>query len=538
MDSKPPLTVCLIRPPISVNIKAVSRFAIPSIGLAYIAAATRHAGFSVQVIDALGENLEQFTPISGSAELILNGLRFDQVFALARPNTTVFGVSIMFSRDWLISRAFLRELKKEFPHAKIVVGGEHVTACADYVLMDCPEIDFVVRGEGEETFTDLLKALAKDEDPATIDGIAYRKNEKVFLNKPRKRIQSIDTIPLPAWDLFPIRSFIDKGHTHGFDLGRSMPMLASRGCPFQCTFCSNPQMWTTMWNARCPKLVVEEMKLYMREYQVTNFDFFDLTTIVKKSWIIEFCQLIVKENLNITWQLPSGTRSEALDEEVTSWLYRAGCRSIIYAPESGSPAELKRIKKKVNLEKMLKSMRSTYLNGVRMKVNIVMGFPDATLKDVLNTYWFFVRMASVGVNDVGCFAFSPYPGSELFYRLCAEKKIQLNDDYFASLGKFNNFFDSKSYSEKFPGYQVSIINVLGMIVFYSASCLFRPMRIWELIAILRGKNKMSSLSTPVTNRRRRRLAAAKLKAEPVPPTVIPSFTDGESSDIADAQITQ
>lgn len=534
MDCKYPTQVCLIRPPISVNIKHVSRYAVPSIGLAYIASATRNAGFPVQVIDAVGEALEQFTPIAGSPNLTLNGLRFDQVFSLIHPDTKVFGVSIMFSRDWLLSRAFLRELKKEFPQAKIVVGGEHVTACADYVLHDCPEIDFVVRGEGEETFTSLLKALVESSDIAAVDGIVYRQREKVIFNRPRNRIQNIDSIPLPAWDLLPIRSYIDNSYNLGFNLGRSMPMLASRGCPFQCTFCSNPQMWTTAWNARSPELVVAEMKQYIWEYQVTNFDFFDLTTIVKKSWIIEFCQLLVKENLNITWQLPSGTRSEALDEEVTSWLYKAGCRSIIYAPESGSPEELKRIKKKVNLDKMLKSMRSTYLNGVRMKVNIVMGFPDATLRDVLNTYWFFVRMAWVGVNDVGCFAFSPYPGSELFHRLRAEKKIELNDAYFISLGEFNSLFDSRSYCDNFPGYQVSIINILGMVIFYSASCLFRPARIWELYSILSGKNTKSSMSTSVMNRRRRKIAAAKLQEQPVAPTVIPAFSDRNSSSTADA----
>jgi len=96
---------------------------------------------------------------------------------------------------------------------------------------------------------------------------------------------------------------------------------------------------------------------YMDKYGANSFDFYDLTAIVKRSWIIEFCNLIIESGRQFTWQLPSGTRSEALDEEVTGLLYSAGCRYIVYAPESGSPEVLEIIKKKVSIPKMLTSIR-------------------------------------------------------------------------------------------------------------------------------------------------------------------------------------
>ena len=105
-------------------------------------------------------------------------------------------------------------------------------------------------------------------------------------------------------------------------------------------------MWTTLWNVRDPEDVYNEMKLYVEKYQITNFDFYDLTAIVKKKWIVDFCNLLIKNNLNVIWQLPSGTRSEAIDGEVAPLLKQAGCRNLSYAPESGSPEILKLVKKK------------------------------------------------------------------------------------------------------------------------------------------------------------------------------------------------
>ena len=192
-------------------------------------------------------------------------------------------------------------------------------------------------------------------------------------------------------------------------------------------------MWTTIWLARKPELVIAEMKQYLDRYHVTNFDFYDLTAIVKKDWIVEFARLLIKEDLNITWQLPSGTRSEALDAEVTDLLYKSGCRIINYAPESGSPEELDRIKKRVKPSRMLKSMRAAYRSRLQIKANFIFGLPGSSWRDVLNTFGFIARMAWVGVHDMNAFPFSPYPGSQLFEQLQREGRVKMNDDYFRTL---------------------------------------------------------------------------------------------------------
>jgi len=97
-------------------------------------------------------------------------------------------------------------------------------------------------------------------------------------------------------------------------------------------------MWGIRWVSRNPRLVVDEIKFYIRRYNINHIDFNDLTTVINRAWIIEFCQLLISENLGITWSLSSGTRSEALDHEVLSYMKRAGIQRITYAPESGSNA--------------------------------------------------------------------------------------------------------------------------------------------------------------------------------------------------------
>src|SRR5207244_3993617 len=212
----------------------------------------------------------------------------------------------------------------------------------------------------------------------------------------------------------------------------------------------NPNMWTQKWTARRPSLVVDEMKVWRDRFNTTHFEFYDLTTIVRRDWILEFTQLLLTENMNITWALPSGTRSEALDAEVLDRLYRSGCRELTYAPESGSPETLKRIKKQVKLPKMLASMRAASKRGISVKANMIVGFPGQSLWEVAESYWFIMKMAWVGVRDVAVFPFVPYPGSELFLQLLDEGRIEKSGasyEAFLSGNVYNEVSGMKSWSE-------------------------------------------------------------------------------------------
>lgn len=481
--------ICLIRPPTLTTEGDLGVDATPPLGLAYLASSLEKAGYNVLGIDGVGEAVLQYTVLPDIKGGLLHGLLPEQIIERIPKNTEVIGVTCMFSSQWPYTKKLIASIRSHFQNALIIIGGEHVTSCPEYILKSEIDIDVCVLGEGEETLVHLLEAYFSGNSLETVPGLCIRKGEITVRTAYRDRILQIDEIPEPNWNIFPIEEYIDNAFTHGTNLGRSMPIMASRGCPYSCTFCSSPQMWTTRWKARAPQAVVNEMQKYIEKYKVTNFDFYDLTAIVKRDWIIEFCNLIIKNEMEITWQLPSGTRSEVIDSEVCKLLYTSGCRNMSYAPESGSEPELKRIKKRVNLDKMIQSMKDATQIGIQVKANLIFGMPGSNWGDIFRTFIFTSRMALAGVNDISAFPYSPYPGSELFANLEKEGEIEIGNEFFMGLMGFTDISKAKSYSKHLSAKTLGIICFINMAFFYSLSWLRRPIRILNFIkAILKRES--------------------------------------------------
>jgi radical SAM superfamily enzyme YgiQ (UPF0313 family) len=233
---------------------------------------------------------------------------------------------------------------------------------------------------------------------------------------------------------------------------------------------------------RKPSEIVDEIEWLIKKYHANDFEFFDLTAVIKKSWILEFCDELKKRKLNnITWQLPVGTRSEALDEETLQALYDTGCAYICYAPESGSEKSLKMIKKRVKLDRLIESIKSAVKVGHTVKLNFIIGFPHETLLDCLKTIFFGIYCSfRFGIYDVNYAMFSPYPGSELFEKLKNEKKINVDDDYFKKLMAYMDVTQSHSYCENVSGKTISVLRFLGFSLSYISIYMSRPIRIYKL----------------------------------------------------------
>jgi len=240
-------------------------------------------------------------------------------------------------------------------------------------------------------------------------------------------------------------------------------------------------MWTTLWKGRDPQDVVEEMKFYIEKYQISNFDFYDLTAIVKKKWIVQFCNLLIENDLNITWQLPSGTRSEAIDRDVAKLLYQAGCRNLSYAPESGSNEILVLIKKKIKLDKMIKSMKDCVAEGLSIKVNIICGFPSEKWKHLVETLKFIAHIAWIGCDDMSINQFSPYPGSELFEDLQRANKVKIDEQYFIGLSYYSSMTNAQSYSNYLSNRDIVIYKLIGTSLFYAINFIRRPWRLFQTL---------------------------------------------------------
>ena len=273
--------ICLVRPPTIYAANNLTTMYTPPLGVAYIAGSLKSAGFEIQVVDSVGESLDTRHRVGN--DCYYYGLSFDEIVEAIDPETEIIGVTFNFSFEYPESRDLAKRIKERFPKALFVGGGEHITAVPIQSLEESV-LDIGVLGEGEEPIVEIVSLYMENKlDLSAGNGIAYKDEDgSVVVNPRRQRKREIDDIPLPAWDLIPLENYLDKGYGFGVNRGRSIPLMASRGCPYQCTFCSNPSMWTTRWIARDPDLVLDEMQFYQDRYQIENFDFFDLTAIVKK----------------------------------------------------------------------------------------------------------------------------------------------------------------------------------------------------------------------------------------------------------------
>ena len=472
-------SVALVRPPLLQIIKSLSFYgAVPPIGLAYVAAALREAGHRVQVVDAAGEALDRFARMPGQASLYRYGLSPGEVVTRLAEDTQIIGISHMFLHEWPTVREIAEAARERFPQAVVVLGGENATAYHRQIFSECAAVDYCVLGEGEATIVELASRLARGEGLEGLAGLASRAGA----GPTRRRATRLEEIPRPAWDLFPLESYLTHADNFGVHRGRSIPMIATRGCPYQCTFCSSPQMWTTRYVTRPPREVVDEIAAYVEQYAVTNVDFCDLTALVKRDWILEFCRLLEASGLKITWQLPVGTRSEALDEEVLRALHATGCCNVTYAPESGSDRMLKVIKKKVKLPHLLASLTAADRIGLTTRVNIIIGHPEERWPDLWDTFKFLLRIAWLGCQDASVMIFAPYPGSEDFERLVAEGMMQRPvDDYYLALARAGR--SAKTYNRHISRRALLAVQLGMLLAFHVIAYLTRP---WRWITLIQN----------------------------------------------------
>ncbi|MGH7812493.1 MAG: B12-binding domain-containing radical SAM protein [Candidatus Binataceae bacterium] len=503
--------VTLVRPPALVSKGSFQWQVGPPLGVAYLAASLRAAGHRPAIVDALGEAVFRREPCF-DGRMVVTGLPMDEAVARIPEDSEVIGFSCMFSQDWSYAKLLVEAIRRKFPQALIVAGGEHITAVPSFTLETCPAIDLCVLGEGEEAIVEIVNCFAAGGDFSQLKGIAFRRNGKPVLTPARARLRDLEAIPRPAWDLAPIAAYLDNGLGFGVGRGRTMPILATRGCPYQCTFCSSPTMWTTRWQAREAAAVVDEIQDYLERYRADNIDFYDLTATMKKEWVLTFCDLVEKRGLKFTFQIPQGTRSEILDSETCRALRRAGCSNLTYAPESGSPSTLKRIKKRVHLDKMRVSIRAAVKAGMIVKTNIIMGFPDETPGEAWQTVRFVTRMALLGLHDMSVGLFSPYPGSELFDDLRKRGKIpELSEEYFLSLASsYTDLSVTTSWSETMPAKQLARIRLAALAAFYGTQYAVRPWRVLRILYNLAADRQESRMDKTIHEFLQRRRMATQV----------------------------
>ena len=432
----------LIRPPAVESFRFATTSITLPIGLAYISSSLKEHGFKVEILDAVGEAPKNRT---GYYKGYLVGSSLKEIVEKINPNSKCIGISVIFTHEWPVAVKLVSLIKEKFQNMPIILGGEHISAMPEFSLMTS-NADYIVMGEGEETIIELIKAIKNEETFQKIEGIGYRINNQVVINNRRNRQQSIDKISYPDWDSFNVKGYHENRFVGGmYSDGITIPILATRGCPYQCTYCSSPNMWSPLWIPRDPIRVVDEIEYNVKKFGAKNFPFQDLTAIIKKDWVKAFCEELIKRELNITWQLPTGTRSEAIDSEIAFLIKKSGMISMAYAPESGSEETRKYIKKKMKTDRLFASVDAAAQADLNVAVFLVIGFPHDLPKHLEENKNFVERLAKHGVTDLSVGFYMALPGTELFHSLYDSNKIKLDIKYFKHILDSLALFPSQRY---------------------------------------------------------------------------------------------
>jgi len=505
-------TVALLRPPCVVLPNSLATHGpTPPLGLAYVAAALRDAGHEVQLIDAPGEGIHQsveFESPVGTLEQI--GLSPAEIVDRIDPGTTIIGITNMFVHEWPHIREIAERAKQRFPDAFVVLGGENATAFARWILEGCEAVDCCVLGEGEVTMVVLADLLAEGKPLVDLPGIAIRDSVSgdVFDAGLPVRLSKVELrgAPRPAWDLVPLETYWEHYPFFGVDRGRSMQVLGTRGCPYKCTFCSSPQMWTTKYVVREPDDVVDEIVSYVERYGVQNINFVDLTAATNRKWTLGLCDALEERAPGITWQLPVGTRIEAIDREVLERIYATGCRNITFAPESGSPRLLELMDKRVKLDHVMQAVVEGTDVGLRTTINILIGHPEERWSDLWHSATFMLRAAWAGCSDVAVMMFCPYPGSVDFTNMVESGRHKLDEAaYYVGLSRSSAHH--RSWNDRFTSRQLRLLQLVFIASFYSTSMLRRPQRIWRFLKSQAVGDEDTYLQQMVRTKRRKLQAA-------------------------------
>jgi len=485
--------VLLRTPPVLPLSSVTAQQGVPSLGIAYLAAALKSENFLVTAIDALGEKIGTYKDF-GVSGLLAAGLTIPEILARIPSDAFLIGVSCQFSNDWIFAKKILFALHEHFPKMQIVCGGEHTTADHEQILKDCPFVRACILGEGEETLCAIANALAEGRGLHEVASIAFLDDHQILRkNASRGRIKKIDQIPWPDWDSMPLENYLSAGLGMAAQGIRSMPILASRGCPFRCTFCSAPQMWEAKWYGRQIDDVINEAKSYIEKYRIEHLEFYDMSPSIQREWLETLTERLGE--LGISWNFPSGMRIENLTPALLEKMHQAGCYKMTFALETSAPHLIKQLKKNVNPLKMLGLIRTAVKVGLITKVNFIWGLPNQTKRDVLVDYLFLFKLAIIGLHDATCFAFVPYPGSADFVSLKNQGLIPTGEAYerFLAFNVYNNPLKMRSWSRNIKDWQLSVWTLGGMALFYSTQFLLRPWRFVQLFRRIRSEKPVTML---------------------------------------------
>lgn len=390
----------------------------PPLALLYLAGYLRYKGMKVKIIDIPMKEVIRNKEFYKNINHRLKNIEKEMIKEFKKIKTRTVGITFYtpeYSEVFSLAKAY----KKIDPKIKIITGGIHPTLFPEEILEDKSHlIDFTVIGEGEITLYELVKAIKEDKkNYQGIDGIAYchKKTGKIIKTNLRLLHKNLDEISYPAYDLIDMDYYTNASPyaIRGCFL-RSMYLLATRGCPSQCTFCVAKNLKQhngggQYVRTRSAKNLVDELIMLKAKYKIDSFYFIDDLFTINKKNVVKFCQLLSKQQLNLLWGCSS--KVSTIDENVIKNMSKAGCIQIDFGVERGSDEALKIIKKGINLSIIKKTFYLCHRYGIRTFANFLVNLPGETKKDLLDIINLMDKLNS---EIVSLNIFTPYPGTEIY----------------------------------------------------------------------------------------------------------------------------
>ncbi len=359
-------------------------FLLPPLGLAYLASTAKERGHKVDILDL------NLTAGAGKIEF---------------QKYNVIGISLDTSRY----NSAINIAKQAMAEGNtVVIGGPHASFTADNILNKGLS-HYIVRGEGETIFAELLDALENNSDTAHVDGISFMKNGRIINNPDYLPQNDIEAIPFPARDVLSMEGY--KKLRLGGRLITSL--VTSRGCPYNCEFCSSSKFSGTAWRRRGADDVVNEVESIINDYGFGAVCFMDDCFTIDPERVIGICDEIEKRSLDVFWWCFSRGDIILKNEEMVKRMAESGCRYVFMGIESGSDELLKDAKKNVNYNDSVSAVELLDKYSIETMGSFIIGWPEETKKMVKKT---LKQSRKMGLGGAQYTILTPYPGTDLYNR--------------------------------------------------------------------------------------------------------------------------
>ena len=354
------------------------------LGLLYIAAFLQERGHQVLLSDGAMDTEEQ----------VLDIIRTEQ--------PGIVGLSAM-KHNWPSTRALIARIRHAAPQVPIVLGGPQATCWGEENFEECPQLDYLVSGEGEHAMAELCQAVESGHGEEKISGLMWRRQGEVVVNPARKPMKDLDAIPLPDYSLVDLSRY--RPSVGFYNKLPSMNLITSRGCPYKCTFCiSEGRM-----QLRSVHSVIEEIGLMRARYGIRHITFYDEGITFSRRRITRLCEELIRRQWGISWC--ANARVDQVDREMLSMMKRAGCWKLLYGLESGVQKNLDAIHKRTTVEQSARAIQLTTEAGIETFATFLFGIPGETFAEGVQTIDFACKLK---LDYAAFLNLVPYKGSEIY----------------------------------------------------------------------------------------------------------------------------